>query len=133
IAGFSVGPESTTELAEAMRSLLRTRGNAWFVAFRSALAPAAMLQADALGLLPEAASEVVRDALDVVQTRGADAFRRAGERIGTRLAQSGVLGKREDMAWLEWNEACQARLDGGGRQAMVEARRAAAAVRPADS
>ncbi len=92
-----------------------------------------MLQAYAHGLLPEASAEVIRDALIVVRDEGGAAFQHACERIGTRLAQSSVLKNPEDVAWLDWEEARQALQDGASRQALVEARQAAGAARPAES
>jgi hypothetical protein len=133
IARFGAGQESRAELAEGMRRLLRTRGNAWFVAFRSALAPAAMLASYAQGLLPEAAAEVVRGALGLVRDDGGAEFSGANERIGTWLAQSGLLGEPEDVAWLEWDEVRQALREGASRRGLVEARRAGATSRPAES
>jgi len=130
IAQFGASQESGLELAEAMRPLLRTRGNAWFVAFRSALAPAAMLAAEAQGRLPQTAADVVRDTLAVVQRDGSAAFSGACERLGIRLAQASIVNHPQDVAWIEWDEVRQALREGVALQSLVEARQAEAAARP---
>lgn len=122
--------QTPQKVADGMRPLLRTRGNTWFNAFRSAIAPAALLQEEAKGTLPADAAAVVRDALDVVRERGGRVFDSALRRIGERLAQAGALDEPSEVFWLEWEEIRQTLRDGASRQQLVEGRQAAAAARP---
>lgn len=117
---------SPAELAQQLRQLRRDRGNQWFTAIRGVIAPAALLQAHGAEFGPalvETAQRLTAAVLTLVAEQGGDLIADALVKVGQRLTDAGVIGRAEDIFWLDWDEAVALLTSGEDRSSVVAERK----------
>jgi hypothetical protein len=122
--GNFTGP--APELAQRLRQLRRERGNQWFAAIRSVIAPAVLLQQNVseFGVaVVETATRLTGAALALVAGQGGELIAGALVSIGQRLTDAGVIARAEDIYWLEWQEVTGLLIAAEDRCALVAERK----------